>query len=135
MEEDVLTRSPITRFPTTDSAGVCTRPYHPKLDEYVRSRNMSQQKLGVGLCGGSVFSRTAFLDCYAHVNQFEAQLPAMIKLEKYMGTSRDYILNTLFYLNNRTYSEWDELTENCPEYSQRPDAALLHNFKNFYDPA
>lgn len=128
MEEDVLTKGIIKSFPNTEAAGICSHPFHPELENHLKLKN-NNTILGYGMCGGSIFKRQTFLDCYQHIDSFN--LLELEKMDPRITGWSDIPLTVFFIINGYSYSIWDE-TEQPSANIYYNNSSFEHDFKKYY---
>ena len=104
MEDDVLIKKPIENFPKAD-VGTCRYYNRPG--------------------GGSVFSRTVFLDSLK-----VADIPNIISMGSDAKWAADVVLQNIFTKNNATFEVWEELAE--PELRDDQPHSVYHGYKDLY---
>jgi hypothetical protein len=104
MEDDVLIKKPIENFPKAD-VGTCRNYNRPG--------------------GGSVFSRTTFLDSLK-----VADIPNIISMGSDAKWAADVVLQNIFTKNNATFEVWEELAE--PELRDEQPHSVYHGYKDLY---
>ena len=104
MEDDVLIKKPIENFPKAD-VGTCRNYNRPG--------------------GGSVFSRTVFLDSLK-----VADIPNIISMAGDNKWAADDVLQNIFTKNNATFEVWEELAE--PELRDEQPHSVYHGYKDLY---
>lgn len=132
LEEDVMTKRRVQRFPTTACAGARSNPVGEQLNEYFNLIHNTTTQYCYGLCGGSCFHRELFVECY----QRGHDLRLLNILDKHVFYAPDLFLTCLFLLHGYQYSEWLELSELTwprPEWCVTRDGAFDHHDKRYYD--
>ena len=127
-EDDVLTKSPIREFPTTDCAGLCSHPLSYELGEYINNIN-SSCKTVYGMCGGSMFRRKSFMKCFESIDK--NQFMYMNTLDNRLLQWTDIPITVLFLINGFQYSEWSCLDQPTSGI-KRQFSAFEHNYKELY---
>lgn len=131
LEDDVTTRRRVRRFPAADCAGPRSNPFSEPFNAYLRRLLGTTQDYGYGLCGGAIFHRQTFLDCYA----CPFPLDVLGRLDEGVVTFSDMVLTALFLVNGRRFEIWDEISEAhhpVPELRIVRDAAFDHADKRWY---
>jgi hypothetical protein len=139
-EDDVWLQKPIENYPSLDFAGSIGHGYHEELYEYLKMRfNVTDESrsyvspLGqlraYGMCGGSVFKRSAFLDSYNKINEIDWDYLTTLdfRICKYTDAILSFIMNHAGY-RYEVWSEWSQYNEGVIT-----DCSVLHNVKYFYD--
>ena len=123
-EDDVLTKGHIIEYPSTSVAGISNHSYSYPLLQHLNDNNA-----GYGMCGGSIFKRKVFIECYERKN-FDIKL--LSKLDERVAIWTDLPLTLLFQINEYEYSIWrgvDEPTSGIYKIG----SAFQHNYKEFYE--
>jgi hypothetical protein len=132
LEEDVTTLRRIRCFPVTDCAGPRFNAFAPRLNQHLQTLNGTTADYGYAMCGGSIFRRDVFVECYERRN---LDLQFLATLDEAILQYGDVLLTTLFLINGFTFSVWEEVSE-----SRHPvedirifrDAAFDHADKRWY---
>jgi hypothetical protein len=128
-EDDVRTVRTVRDFPLTDCAGPRFNIYHQNLTK-VLVEKFGSMPFGYGMCGGSVFNRQVFIDCY----EANRSLEPYVSLDERVSSWSDLPLTLLFQINGRSYSVWSEVSEIFhPTHPIIRDAAFDHAYKYWYD--
>jgi hypothetical protein len=129
-EDDVLTTKNNITYPTADSGGVNVNRWKPQLTEELKKHNITNQNWGYGMCGGSIFKREVFLDCYSKLNEFP--LEELSKLDNRILGWSDTLINCLIQYFGYTYEVWDGMGDMTIEKQIPETACFVHGFKEFY---
>jgi hypothetical protein len=132
LEEDVITKRKIHRFPSSDCAGPRFNRLAGPLSRYLQQLNNTTQDYGYAMCGGSIFDRRVYISCYQKQN---LDLDYLETLDKMVVQYSDVVLTVLFLVNGYSYGVWDEISEeNHPVEHLRifRDSAFDHNDKRWY---
>lgn len=130
-EDDVLTKSNKIHFPYSDSAGFTINPWNPELTRKLKEKNNFNLSWGYGMCGGSIFRRTVFLDSYKKINKFP--LEELSKLDNRIIGWSDTLINCFLQYFGYTYSIWECMDDmSYPNYKVKEDSVFVHGFKEFY---
>jgi hypothetical protein len=132
LEEDVITCRRIARFPTTDCAGPRFNPLADGLNRYLQKINNTTEDYGYAMCGGAIFNRQIYIDCY---EQHNFDLDVLKTLEPRIIQYSDIPLTVIFLVNGHSYGVWDEVSEaHHPVKEMRifRDSAFDHNDKKWY---
>jgi len=129
-EDDVLTQNNKITYPKSDSGGVVCHPWYPPLTNELHKHNIRNQNWGYGMCGGSIFKRDAFLDCYSKINEFP--LEELSKLDGRIIGWSDTLINCLLQYFGYTYEVWEGMDEDGVRDRLSKTACFIHGFKEFY---
>ena len=129
-EDDVLTKSNNIIYPTSDSGGVSLNSWTFRLTNELRKHNTKNQKWGYGMCGGSIFKREVFLDCYSKINKFP--LEELSKLDDRILGWSDTLINCLLQYFGYTYEVWGGMGDMTIGRQIPETACFIHGFKEFY---
>ena len=132
LEEDVITKRKIKRFPSSDCGGPRFNGLPDPLNRYLQKIHNTTRDYGYAMCGGSIFNRLIFISCYEKHN---LDLDYLATLDKIIVQYGDVVLTMLFLINGYSYSVWDEVSEeNHPVEDLRifRDSALDHANKKWY---
>ena len=130
-EDDVLTQSSEIEFPYSDAGGFIVNPWRPQLTDVLKDRNHFNLNFGYGMCGGSIFKRTAFLDSYKKLNQFP--LEELAKLDERIVGWSDTLINCFLQYFGYTYQIWDGMDDmSYPNYIPKEGATFVHGYKELY---
>ncbi len=131
MEDDVLTRHAVTRFPTTDAAGATQHEFYPGLRNLLMERNTKNSMWGYGLCGGSLINRQFFVTAYeTQLKEFD--LEYLSKLDSRIYGWSDVLLTAFIIFSGGTYSISEELEDITSNNIPNPPAAFEHPVKKYY---
>ena len=130
-EDDVLTKMGEIEFPYSDSGGVYVHPWKPALTEKLKQKNNLNMNWGYGMCGGSIFRRSAFLDSYKKINEFP--LEELSKLDDRIIGWSDTLINCFLQYFGYTYEVWPGMEDMLyPNFTPREDATFVHGYKELY---
>jgi hypothetical protein len=132
LEEDVITNRRVRRFPSTDCGGPRFIPLADPLNRYLQGINRTTIDYGYAMCGGSIFDRQIYLNCYERNN---LDLDLLGSLDERIVRYSDVVLTALFLINGYSYGVWDEVSEmHHPEKEYRivRDSAFDHANKKWY---
>ena len=130
-EDDVLTQSSKIEFPYSDAGGFIVNPWKPELTRILKDKNNINLNFGYGMCGGSIFRRTAFLDSYKKLNEFP--LEELSKLDDRIIGWSDTLINCLLQYFGYTYQIWDGMDDmSYPNYTPKEGAVFVHGYKELY---
>ena len=130
-EDDVLTQSSEIEFPYSDSGGFIVNPWKQELTQVLKQRNNINLNFGYGMCGGSIFRRTTFIDCYKKLNEFP--LEELSKLDNRIIGWSDTLINCLLQYFGYTYQVWDGMDDmSYPNYTPKEGAVFVHGYKELY---
>lgn len=128
-EDDVRAIRPIRYFPTTACGG--PRPQHyagpvaQKLNDEFGGKHYRY-----GMCGGSIFNRKTFIECYEKNRDLTPYAEAHSQVSRWSDIS----LTLLFQINGHDYSVWNEVSEMFhPTDPLIRDSALDHAYKYWYN--
>jgi len=110
MEDDVVTRSKITKNPNADIAGPSNPDdfwWSPQIIQYLKDRNPNIEINGLNGCGGTIFGRKAFLECFDNMPNYRE----LSKLDNRLGWASDVIITFLFLYNNKVSRRWLDQSE------------------------
>lgn len=127
LEDDVRTQDRISRMPASPIAGPCTMPYSKPAVDYIRMLHPDLSVRGWSGCGGTIFNRRVFLECFAAPLDFEIAE----KLDPRIVKNSDALLTWLFLVNGHENSQWEDHSERARNMG-RLDAAFDHQYKKFY---
>ena len=129
-EDDVLTVNNNIKFPISDSGGVNVNRWKPQLTDELKKYNVKNENWGYGMCGGSIFKRDAFLDCYSKINEFP--LEELSKLDCRIVGWSDTLINCLLQYFGYTYEVWEGMGDMTIRKQIPETACFIHGFKEFY---
>jgi len=130
-EDDVLTKSDKIEFPYSDSGGFIVNPWSIELTRVLKQKNNINLNFGYGMCGGSIFRRTTFIDCYKKLNEFP--LEELSKLDNRIIGWSDTLINCLLQYFGYTYQVWDGMDDmSYPNYTPKEGAVFVHGYKELY---
>ena len=132
LEEDVITLRRIKQFPSTDCAGPRFNSLAEPLNRYLQQINKTTFDYGYAMCGGSIFNRQLYIECY---EKYNLDLDFLAALDERIVQYSDVALTVIFLINGCSYGVWAEISEtNHPEEHMRifRDAAFNHADKRWY---
>jgi len=132
LEEDVLTRRRINQFPSTEAAGPRLNVFSEALIQYLKNINHNDKDYGYGMCGGSIFDRKIYVECY---EKRDFDLRVLGKLDQRIIMNKDALLAIIFLVNGFSYSIWGEVSETKNPIKSRRiirDSAFDHKYKDWY---
>jgi hypothetical protein len=132
LEEDVITHRRIKRFPSADCGGPRFNRLADPMIRYLQEINNTTRDYGYAMCGGSIFNRKVYINCYEKHN---LDLDYLAALDERTVQYSDVVLTLIFLINGHSYAVWDEISEaNHPVVHSRifRDAAFDHNNKKWY---
>ena len=128
LEEDVATLRRVRSFPAFCAAGPRLNPYSDALTAFLVDR-FGPQRFGYGMCGGSIFSRDAFVAAYRARPDFDF----LASLDDRVAGWGDIPLTLLFQVCGFGYGVWGEVSERThPGSPIVRDSAFDHAFKFWY---
>ena len=84
---------------------------------------------GISGCGGSIFHRQSFIDCYKNIEKYDVE--KLKELDKGLSWATDFALTFFFLMNGLLVRRWlDHSDEFAKNYG--PASALDHYFKVYY---
>jgi hypothetical protein len=132
LEEDVTTRRRVRQFPSTDCAGPRFNALADPLNRYLQEINKTTEDYGYAMCGGSIFDRRVFIECYEKQN---LDLDLLEGLDERIVQYSDVVLTVIFLINGYSYGIWEEVSETKHPVEHLRifrDAAFDHNNKQWY---
>jgi hypothetical protein len=135
LEEDVTTYRRIRRFPATACAGPRHNPFSAGLNRYLQRLHRTSLNYGYAMCGGSIFDRRTFVECYERRN---LDLAALSTLDPAVIQYSDVPLTLIFLVNGYAFSVWEEVSEMYHPIAELRivrDAAFDHHDKRWYGAA
>jgi hypothetical protein len=132
LEADVTTRRRIRRFPTTDCAGPRPLPLTGPMNRYLQQVNDTTDDYFYVMCGGSIFDRRVYMDCYEKEN---LDLDVLKALDDRIVTYCDVLHTVVFLINGYSSGEWEEVSETKHRHKSFRifrDAAFDHADKTWY---
>ena len=131
-EDDVLTQSSNFIEPKFDTAGAVILEWKPMLSELLYDRNKKNKNIGYGMCGGTIFNREVYIDCYDKINQFD--IAYLNKYDDRISKATDSLINCFTQYFGYDYGLWecvDDITW-FPNKSVAKSPCFLHAYKNLY---
>jgi len=140
-EDDVLTQNNNITFPTEDSGGTMCWYWKKDLTELLKSRNNKNQLFGIGLCGGTIFRREAFINAYFRIHEFD--LKYIGRLDNRVIVAGDALISCFLQYFGYSYQIWectDDMTypeNSLPRFANRDiklpeQACFIHGYKELY---
>jgi len=132
LEEDVTTRRRIKQFPITPCAGPRCNGFTDRLNRYLQQLHGTTQDYGYGMCGGSIFDRRVFVQCYDRHN---LDLGFLSTLDEGVIQYGDVAVTVMFLVNGHSYGVWDEVSETFHPIEHMRifrDSAFDHHDKRRY---
>lgn len=131
MEDDVLTRDVITKNPNADIAGPSNPDdfwWSPQIIRWMKENRPNVEINGLNGCGGTIFKRTSFLECFDNQPDYSF----FGKLDDRLLWASDAILTFLFLYNKKTSRRWLDQSEES-RGKIFGSTAFDHQHKYFYD--
>jgi hypothetical protein len=132
LEEDVTTRRRIRRFPTTDCAGPRPNRYSDPMNRYLQQLNGTAEDYIYVMCGGSIFDRRIYMECYEKQN---LDLNLLSSLDERVLIYGDVLHTVVFLINGYSSGVWEEVSETKHRHRSFRifrDAAFDHADKTWY---
>ncbi|HVV15525.1 MAG TPA: hypothetical protein VHD55_03955 [Candidatus Paceibacterota bacterium] len=138
LEDDVRTRDRISKYPHAHLSGQggsrgarITKQLSPAAVAYIQEKYPDAGAFGISGCGGSIFHRASFMDCYAKLTPEDLARWSM--LDPGSEGATDIALTFLFLANGYTVRRWLDLSHDSIG-NWGPGSAFDHQFKEFYGP-
>ena len=136
LEEDVRTRDRISKFPEAHLAGqgggdrkTPAKQLPPAAQKYLLKKYPDMEMGLVSGCGGSIFHRRSFLNCFANANEFKTATKSL-GIPSLSGAS-DIAITFFFLMNGFIVRRWLDFSQDSTGY-WGPAAAFDHKFKKYY---
>lgn len=130
-EDDVITQNSEIHFPKEDSGGMPAHPWSSTLTNFLKKRNTKNKEWGYGMCGGSIFKRSAFLSCYEKIDKFD--LESLNKMDERVTGFSDTLINVFLQYFGFSYEKWEGMDDmTIPGHQYSPSACFIHGNKEFY---
>ena len=131
-EDDVVTQSSNFIEPKYDSAGAVILNWRPELSYILMTNNKKNINFGYGMCGGTVFNRECFIDCYDRISQFD--ISNLKQFDNRIAEATDSLVSCFIQYFGYNYGLWecvDDITW-FPNKSVAKSPCFLHAYKNLY---
>lgn len=136
LEDDVRVRDKISKMPRGHLVGQGGgdnlkggKQISLKAKEYIWDRYPGLEINGISGCGGSIFHRKSFIDCYKNIEEYDVE--TLKKLDNGLSWATDFALTFLFLMNGLLVRRWlDHSDEPAKNYG--PASAFDHYFKIYY---
>jgi hypothetical protein len=139
MEDDVRVRDRISKYPNANLAGQggwngSFEGAHlsKAAKDYVWSLHPGLEINGFSGCGGSIFHRASFMECYENIKAYNVE--KFRQLDERLTWATDIGLTFLFLINGLINRRWLDLSEDSVgPWAYGPAAAFDHKFRALYN--
>ncbi|MDE2021759.1 MAG: hypothetical protein KGI71_02445 [Patescibacteria group bacterium] len=136
LEDDVRTRDRISKYPHAHLAGQgggrgtrVTKQLSPAAQAFVKKSYPDAEFSGISGCGGSIFHRASFMNCFANLKP--GDINTWGALDSGALGATDIALTFLFLVNGYVVRRWLDLSHDSIG-NWGPAAAFDHQFKRYY---
>ncbi|HVU80080.1 MAG TPA: hypothetical protein VHD37_01815 [Candidatus Paceibacterota bacterium] len=136
LEDDVRTRDRISKYPNAHLSGQgggrgtrVLKQLSPAAQSFIKELYPDAEAFGISGCGGSIFHRDSFMDCYKALKP--DHLKHWSQLDPGVEGATDIALTFLFLANGYTVRRWLDLSHDTLG-NWGAGSAFDHQFKAYY---